>query len=122
VASDTWRGRGTRTSSRRIPRILRELMDPSPSHRAFVAAWPDAAPPPAAAWPLIGRDEAVRELADRRRIDRDIAAARAREDEEAWRGAWAEGEQMAFDAAIDRARAARGSAAPASRAAGRVAV
>jgi hypothetical protein len=96
-------------------------MDPSPSHRAFVAAWPDAAPPPAAAWPLIGRDEAARELADAL-IDRDIAAARAREDEEAWRGAWAEGEQMAFDAAIDRARAARGSAAPASRAAGRVAV
>jgi predicted ATPase len=43
--------------------MLRELMDPSPDHRAFVAAWPDAAPPPEAAWPVIGRDESVRELA-----------------------------------------------------------
>ena len=39
-------------------------MEPSPSSRSLPApAWPDAAPPPEAAWPLIGRDELVAELA-----------------------------------------------------------
>ena len=44
-------------------------MEPSPSASPRPArtrpepAWPDAAPPPEAAWPLIGRDDLVRDLA-----------------------------------------------------------
>jgi len=60
--------------------------------------------------------------ADRRRIDREIAAAQGRVDEETWWRAWAEGEQLATDAAIARAEIALSSPDPTPRAAGRVAV
>jgi hypothetical protein len=60
--------------------------------------------------------------ADRRRIGREIEAARARIDDEAWWQAWAAGEQLTIDAAIAHAQAALGPTAPAPRAAGQVAV
>jgi len=60
--------------------------------------------------------------ADRRRIDREIEAARTRIDDEAWWQAWGAGEQLLIEAAIARAHAALGAAAPAPRAAGQVAV
>jgi predicted ATPase/Tfp pilus assembly protein PilF len=60
--------------------------------------------------------------ADRRRIDREIAAARNRIDDATWQRAWEVGEQLPIDAAIARARAALESPLPAPRAAGRVAV
>ncbi len=60
--------------------------------------------------------------ADRRRIDREIEAARTRVDDEAWWQAWAAGEQLPTDAAIARAQAALGATAAAPRAAGQVAV
>ena len=38
-------------------------MTPSPSLPSGApATWPDAAPPPPATWPLIGRDELLRDL------------------------------------------------------------
>ena len=43
---------------RENPTYPPESMEPSPSPRSTpAAAWPDAAPPAQAAWPLIGRDE-----------------------------------------------------------------
>jgi predicted ATPase/Tfp pilus assembly protein PilF len=60
--------------------------------------------------------------ADRRRTDREIEAARAAVDEEAWRQAWAAGEALAGDVAIERAQAALASTGPTSGEAGRVAV
>jgi hypothetical protein len=45
-------------------------------------------------------------LADRRRVDREIAAARGACDDEAWRSAWAEGEQLDQQEAVRRARSA----------------
>src|SRR5205085_11580900 len=41
-------------------------------------------------------------LADRRRIDREIATARAATDEDPWRQAWAAGEGLGVDTAIAR--------------------
>jgi hypothetical protein len=61
-------------------------------------------------------------LADRRRIDGEIAAARATVDEEAWWRAWGEGERLGLDDAVARAREALGTTAPSPRAAGEVAV
>lgn len=61
-------------------------------------------------------------LADRRRIDREIAACRAAADEEAWWRAWAEGEQLDLEAAIARARAAVGAIDRTPRPSGQVAV
>jgi tetratricopeptide (TPR) repeat protein len=46
--------------------------------------------------------------ADRRRIDREIAAARAAVDDETWWQSWAAGERLPADAAIERAGAALG--------------
>jgi predicted ATPase/Tfp pilus assembly protein PilF len=60
--------------------------------------------------------------ADRRRIDREIAAARAALDEEGWWQAWAAGERLSTDEAIARAGAVLGSTNPAPRDPGRVAV
>ena len=46
--------------------------------------------------------------ADRRRIDRAIAAARGGVDDDAWWSAWAAGEALSFDDSIERALAATG--------------
>jgi tetratricopeptide (TPR) repeat protein len=62
-------------------------------------------------------------LADRRRLDREIAVARSAADEGAWWDAWAAGESLAGDEAVARARAALGDAAAIpARAVGEVAV
>jgi hypothetical protein len=55
--------------------------------------------------------------ADRRRIDRAIATARACVDEATWWSAWAAGEALAPDDAIGRALAAVSTGDPGSRAA-----
>jgi predicted ATPase len=61
-------------------------------------------------------------LADRRRIDGEIAAARASLDEETWWRAWGDGERLGLDEAAARAREALGTPVPSPRAAGEVAV
>jgi predicted ATPase/Tfp pilus assembly protein PilF len=60
--------------------------------------------------------------ADRRRIDREIATARAAIEEEAWWQAWAEGERLGADAAIARARLVTGRSEASPRPAGSVGV
>ena len=54
-------------------------------------------------------------LADRRRIDREIAAARERADDDAWWRAWSEGERLGQPEAVARARAALAAPAPSPR-------
>ena len=61
-------------------------------------------------------------LADRRRSYREIAAARATIDEEAWWQAWAAGERLGADEAIARAQAVTGPTEASPRAAGNVGV
>jgi hypothetical protein len=61
-------------------------------------------------------------LADRRRIDGEIARSRATIADDAWAAAWADGERLDLDAAIARARVALGTDVPSPRAAGEVAV
>ena len=61
-------------------------------------------------------------LADRRRIDREIGAARASLDDRAWDSAWAAGTELSAEAAVQRAAAAVGPVPVVPRAAGRVAV
>jgi predicted ATPase len=48
-------------------------------------------------------------LADRRRVDRSIAAARDAADADAWWSSWAAGESLSFEGAVDAALAAVGS-------------
>ncbi len=61
-------------------------------------------------------------LADRRRIDTEIAAARSAADEATWWQAWDEGKQLSADDAMARARAAVGHGEPSPNDSGRVAV
>ncbi|HEV7809997.1 MAG TPA: tetratricopeptide repeat protein [Candidatus Limnocylindrales bacterium] len=75
----------------------------------------------------IRRDSRYKMLvADRRRVEAEIDAARAALDEATWREAWTEGSDLTFDAAVDRAREAIGARPAATdhpaRAAGQVAV
>jgi len=46
--------------------------------------------------------------ADRRRIDRAIAAARAHATDDTWWSAWADGEALSYEDAIERAHLATG--------------
>jgi tetratricopeptide (TPR) repeat protein len=61
-------------------------------------------------------------LADRRRIDRTIEAARATVDEETWWQAWAQGERLGLERAVDWARVAIGAPDRSADAPGAVAV
>ncbi len=61
-------------------------------------------------------------LADRRRIDAEIGAARSAADEPAWTRAWERGDGLAVEDAIALARAAVGPPASTARAPGQVAV
>jgi tetratricopeptide (TPR) repeat protein len=54
-------------------------------------------------------------LADRARIDREIAAARERVSEESWWAAWGAGERLSQAAAVERAQSALQSAEPSPR-------
>ncbi len=61
-------------------------------------------------------------IADRRRVEAEVQAARGAGDETPFDTAWTEGEDLSIDEAITRAQAALGAAVPPPRAGGQVAV
>ena len=73
------------------------------SSRGAVTRWP----PPACGLPRkrpSGVERGAAPGADRRRVDRSIAAARDAADADAWWSSWAAGESLSFEDAVDAAR------------------